>query len=160
MCGIAGVMTATGRLPDMAVPEAMRDALLHRGPDGEGRIHTDDVGMTQTRLAVIDLKTGDQPLFDTGGAALVANGEIYNFVELRETLVDEEFITASDCELPLKLYRRDGLAFTDSLRGMYALAIHDVSARRLILARDPFGIKPLYYADTASGFAFASEPRR
>ena len=159
MCGIAGVMTATGQLPDMAVPEAMRDALIHRGPDGEGRVHTDDVGMTQTRLAVIDLKTGDQPLFDTGGASLVANGEIYNFVELREALVDEEFVTASDCEPPLKLYRRDGLAFTDSLRGMYALAIHDVNARQLVLARDPFGIKPLYYADTASGFAFASEPQ-
>ena len=134
MCGIAGVMTATGQLPDMAVPEAMRDALIHRGPDGEGRVHADDVGMTQTRLAVIDLKTGDQPLFDTGGASLVANGEIYNFVELREALVDEEFVTASDCEPPLKLYRRDGLAFTDSLRGMYALAIHDVSARQLVLA--------------------------
>ena len=101
MCGIAGVMTATGQLPDMAVPEAMRDALIHRGPDGEGRIHTDDVGMTQTRLAVIDLKTGDQPLFDTGGASLLANGEIYNFVELREALVDEEFVTASDCDPPL-----------------------------------------------------------
>ena len=159
MCGIAGVMTATGQLPDMAVPDAMRDALVHRGPDGEGRLHTDDVGMTQTRLAVIDLETGDQPLFDTGGAALVANGEIYNFVELRDALAGEEFATASDCEPPLKLYRRDGLAFTDSLRGMYAIAIHDASARRLVLARDPFGIKPLYYADTASGFAFASEPQ-
>ena len=159
MCGIAGVMTATGRLPDMAVPEAMRDALVHRGPDGEGRLAADDVGMTQTRLAVIDLETGDQPLFDTGGAALVANGEIYNYVELRDELAGEEVATASDCEPPLKLYRRDGLAFTDSLRGMYAIAIHDASARRLVLARDPFGIKPLYYADTASGFAFASEPQ-
>jgi asparagine synthase (glutamine-hydrolysing) len=90
---------------------------------------------------------------------MVANGEIYNFVELRDAMADEKFTTSSDCEPPLKLYRRDGLAFTDSLRGMYALAIHDVSARRLVLARDPFGIKPLYYADTAAGFAFASEPQ-
>ncbi len=159
MCGIAGVMTATGRLPDMAGPEAMRDALVHRGPDGDGRLEADDVGMTQTRLAVIDLETGNQPLFDSGGAALVANGEIYNYVELRDELAGEDFATASDCEPPLKLYRRDGLAFTNSLRGMYALAIHDASARQLVLTRDPFGIKPLYYADTASGFAFASEPQ-
>jgi len=159
MCGIAGVMTANGRLPDMAIPEVMRDALVHRGPDGQGQLRADDVGMTQTRLAVIDLETGDQPLFDTTGSALVANGEIYNFVELRDTMADEKFTTSSDCEPALKLYRRDGLAFTDSLRGMYALAIHDVSARRLVLARDPFGIKPLYYADTAAGFAFASEPQ-
>jgi asparagine synthase (glutamine-hydrolysing) len=159
MCGIAGIMTATGRLPDMAAPEAMLAALVHRGPDGEGRRHADDVGMTQTRLAVIDLETGDQPLFDAGGAALIANGEIYNYLELRESLVDEVFTTASDCELPLKLYRRDGLAFTDSLRGMYAIAIHDAGAQQLVLARDPFGIKPLYYADTENGFAFASEPQ-
>ena len=159
MCGIAGVMTATGRLPDMAGPETMRDALAHRGPDGVGRLAADDVGMTQTRLAVIDLETGDQPLFDAGGAALVANGEIYNYVELRDELAGEVFTTASDCEPPLKLYGRDGLAFTESLRGMYAIAIHDAAAGRLVLARDPFGIKPLYYADAPSGFAFASEPQ-
>jgi asparagine synthase (glutamine-hydrolysing) len=159
MCGIAGLMTANGRLPDMALPRALRDALIHRAPDGEGELSTDDVGMIQTRLAVIDLETGDQPLFDTGGAALVANGEIYNFVELRGALSDEDFATSSDCEPPLKLYRRDGLSFTESLRGMYAVAIHDASAGRLVLARDPFGIKPLYYADTPSGFAFASEPQ-
>ncbi len=136
--------------------------MRHRGPDGDGRYRSGDVGMVQTRLAIIDLATGAQPLHEPGGAALIANAEIYNYVELREKLRGDArpvaFATQSDCELPLHLYRRHGLDFTAHLRGMYALALHDPGARRLVLARDPFGIKPLYYAETAHGFAFASEP--
>ena len=94
-----------------------------------------------------------------GGAALVANAEIYNYVELRREFPESAFATQSDCELPLHLYRRHGLDFTSHLRGMYAIALHDPAAGRLVLARDPFGIKPLYYAETSQYFAFASEPQ-
>src|SRR5215472_5574238 len=113
--------------------------------------------MVHNRLAIIDLATGDQPLYEDGGAALVCNGEIYNYVELREEMHGVNFRTQSDCEPPLLLYRRHGLDFVDRLRGMYALALHDPRSGRLVLARDPFGIKPLYYIETPSGVAFASE---
>ena len=159
MCGIAGIATTDGSAPDAAVLTAMQTALAHRGPDGDGRHVSSGVGMVQTRLAIIDLETGDQPLREPGGAALIANGEIYNHVELRRDMKDTPFATRSDCEPPLHLYRRDGLDFTAALRGMYAIAIHDPVAGRLVLARDPFGIKPLYYAATGAGFAFASEPQ-
>ncbi|MFQ5939404.1 MAG: asparagine synthase (glutamine-hydrolyzing) [Alphaproteobacteria bacterium] len=159
MCGIAGVMTADGSPPDQVVLEGMAEALGHRGPDGRGRHLAGNVGMVQRRLAIIDLETGDQPLFEPGGAALVANAEIYNYIELREALHGVNFATTSDCEPALYLYRRHGLDFVAHLRGMYAIALHDPQAGRLVLARDPFGIKPLYYAETARGLAFASEPQ-
>ncbi|MEO5372995.1 MAG: asparagine synthase (glutamine-hydrolyzing) [Alphaproteobacteria bacterium] len=166
MCGIAGVMSRGGIPPDAAVLDALALALAHRGPDGGGRHIEASVGLIQTRLAIIDLETGRQPFREPGGAALVANGEIYNYRELRRELTDVAFISASDCEPPLHLYRRLGVDFTSRLRGMYAIAIHDPGGppggttsgpERLILARDPFGIKPLYYVETAAGFAFASE---
>jgi asparagine synthase (glutamine-hydrolysing) len=159
MCGIAGIMTADGTAPAPAALQAMAAALLHRGPDGTGHYRSGDVGMIQTRLAIIDLATGNQPLYEPGGAALMANAEIYNYVELRPELAGIAFATNSDCESPLHLYRRHGLDFTAHLRGMYAIALHDAASGRLVLARDPFGIKPLYYAETASGLAFASEPQ-
>ncbi|MGH6996044.1 MAG: asparagine synthase (glutamine-hydrolyzing), partial [Stellaceae bacterium] len=137
----------------------METALQHRGPDGFGHYRAGDVGMVQTRLAIIDLATGDQPLYEPSGAALVANGEIYNYIELKQDLPPAVFATASDCEVPLHLYRRHGMDFTRHLRGMYAIALHDPGAGRLILARDPFGIKPLYYVETPLGLAFASEPQ-
>lgn len=161
MCGIAGLMTTTGKPPKKRVLDALASSLTHRGPDGQGRKVAADVGMVHNRLAIIDLKTGDQPLKERakGGAALVANGEIYNYVELRLELSDIKFATSSDCEAPLHLYRRDGLDFVQKLRGMYAIALHDEDKGRLVLARDPFGIKPLYYAETPEGLAFASEPQ-
>lgn len=158
MCGIAGLMTLDGSPPAETVLSAFLAALAHRGPDGDGRHVAGDLGMVQTRLAIIDLATGDQPIYEPGGGALVANGEIYNYLELRRAMAGTRFSTGSDCEPPLHLYRRHGPAFARHLRGMYAIAIHDPQARRPVLARDPFGIKPLYYAETAQGFAFASEP--
>jgi asparagine synthase (glutamine-hydrolysing) len=158
MCGIAGLMTLDGTAPPLAPLRAMQRALRHRGPDGEGHYRSADTGMTQTRLAIIDLATGDQPLYEPGGAALIANAEIYNYVELRDDFPNIAFASQSDCELPLHLYRRHGLDFTAHLRGMYAIALHDPTTGSLVLARDPFGIKPLYYAETGRGFAFASEP--
>jgi asparagine synthase (glutamine-hydrolysing) len=158
MCGIAGMMTTNGEPPPVAVLQAMEATLLHRGPDGNGHYRSADVGFAQTRLAIIDLATGDQPLYEPGGAALMANGEIYNYIELRQELAGIPFATQCDCEMPLHLYRRHGLDFAKKLRGMYALALHDPAAGRLVLARDPFGIKPLYYVETPGGVAFASEP--
>ena len=145
MCGIAGLMTYDGAAPPPAPLRAMADALRHRGPDGDGRYRSGDVGMVQTRLAIIDLATGDQPLYEPGGAALIANGEIYNYLELRADLGSARaaaLSTQSDCELPLHLYRQYGLDFAAHLRGMYAIALHDPSAGHLILTRDPFGISP------------------
>lgn len=161
MCGIAGAMSRDGSPVPPDVLARMTAALGHRGPDGSGIHSRDDVGLAHTRLAIIDLETGDQPLFGPEGAeglALVANGEVYNYRELRAEMPGEVFRTRSDCEPPLALYRRRGLAFTDGLRGMYAIAIHDPAAGRLVVARDPFGIKPLYWAETDRLFAFASEP--
>lgn len=157
MCGIAGIMMRDGSSPSSATLDKLVQALGHRGPDGHGKHLAGSVGLAHTRLAIIDLETGDQPLYEPGGAALVGNGEIYNYLELREALPDVDFETYSDCEPPLHLYRRDGLTFAESLRGMYALAIHDPAENRLVLSRDPFGIKPLYYIETDSYLAFASE---
>ncbi|MBI3453635.1 MAG: asparagine synthase (glutamine-hydrolyzing) [Rhodospirillales bacterium] len=159
MCGIAGMMTVRREGPEARVLSAMADALGHRGPDGRKEYRNANVGLIHNRLAIIDLVTGDQPLFEPAGAALIANGEIYNYIELRAELPRVKFATASDCEPPLHLYRREGAEFVDRLRGMYAIAIHDTKADRLVLARDPFGIKPLYYVETADGVAFASEPQ-
>lgn len=159
MCGIAGIMLRDGASVDTGVLDRFVAALGHRGPDGSGRHIAGNVALVQTRLAIIDLETGDQPLYEPGGNALVANGEIYNFVELRAEMADAPFRTQSDCEVPLFLYAREGTRFAERLRGMYAIAIHDPVRARLTLARDPFGIKPLYYIETPEYFAFASEPQ-
>ncbi len=159
MCGIAGYMARTGAAFAPGTLSAFAGALAHRGPDGEGRFESGGTGFVHRRLAIIDLATGAQPLGGPGGTQLVANGEIYNYVELRRELGEESFRTRSDSETVLHLYARDGLDFARALRGMYALAVFDPAEGRLVLARDPFGIKPLYYAETARGFAFASEPQ-
>ncbi len=161
MCGIAGIVMRDGSVPDTAILDSFELALHHRGPDGSGRFLQESVGLLQTRLAIIDLLTGDQPMnarTPSGNlVTLIANAEIYNYRELRKTLSHVSFETNSDCEPPLHLYLRDGLSFTRHLRGMYAIAIHDPEADRLVLSRDPFGIKPLYYVQGANFFAFASE---
>ena len=163
MCGIAGVITPDGALPPPDALEkilgALTAALTHRGPDGHGRYVKGNVALVQTRLAIIDLAHGNQPFIASDGVALIANAEIYNDLSLRKELKDAVFATGSDCESALHLYRRDGESFANNLRGMYAIAIHDPARGRLVLARDPFGIKPLYYAETPSGFYFASEPQ-
>jgi asparagine synthase (glutamine-hydrolysing) len=156
MCGIAGILAPPGGTPPAEPLDRLRDALRHRGPDGEGRYVSGPCGLVQTRLAIIDLETGRQPLL-ADHAALVANGEVYNYRELRAELADRAFVTRSDCEPPLHLYLRDGTEFAERLRGMYAIALHDPDRRRLVLVRDPFGIKPLYLAETPAGLAFASE---
>jgi asparagine synthase (glutamine-hydrolysing) len=158
MCGIAGVMSRDGRPQDRSTLAALAGALAHRGPDGHGMYSQAGVDLVHTRLAIIDLAQGAQPLISDDGVALIANGEIYNDPDLRRAL-PAHFKTNSDCESALHLYIRDGLDFARGLRGMYAIAIHDPVRKRLVLTRDPFGIKPLYYAQTSTGFCFASEPR-
>jgi asparagine synthase (glutamine-hydrolysing) len=158
MCGIAGMMSLDGVTPDDAALDAFVDALRHRGPDGEGRFAAGGVGLIQTRLAIIDLNTGDQPLYaeQSGGeqCVLVGNGEIYNYVELREELGTGLFKTQSDCEPPLQLYLKHGPDYPRYLRGMYALAVYDAARRQLIVSRDPLGIKPLYYTETSQRVLF------
>ncbi len=159
MCGIAGLALASGAPPpDAAVLARLIGAMAHRGPDGSGHAVVGRVALAQNRLAIIDLATGDQPIF-VGPATLVANGEIYNYRELRAELPDAACHTESDCEPPLHLFRRDGADYARHLRGMYAIAIHDRGARTVTLSRDPFGIKPLYVAQIPGGIAFASEPQ-
>ncbi len=166
MCGIAGIMSRDGTAPDTDVLSRLGQSLSHRGPDGNGNVLVGGVALIHTRLAIIDLETGDQPIFAPASASagnkdravIIANGEIYNYIELRRELDEVSFATGSDCEPALHLYLRHGLDFTEYLRGMYALAIFDPALDRLVLARDPFGIKPLYYTETEAGFVFASEP--
>ena len=146
-----------GSAPDPAMLDGLLAAIAHRGPDGQGQLVRGDTALLHARLAIIDLTTGDQPLFSPSGAALVANAEIYNNPELRAAMGGVAFQTRSDCEPALFLYDQHGPGFAERLRGMYALAIHDPARSRVVLARDPFGIKPLYYIQTDRVFVFASE---
>lgn len=164
MCGIAGVMTANGMAPDFTMLDRMEAAIAHRGPDGSGRLVRGDTALVHLRLAIVDLDTGGQPLFGVSdsaesGTALVGVGEIYNNPDLRRAMTTTPFRTRSDIEPVVFLYEAEGPGFADRLRGMYTIAVHDPSKGRLVLARDPFGIKPLYYAQTDDLFAFASEPQ-
>jgi asparagine synthase (glutamine-hydrolysing) len=157
MCGIAGLILSPGAPPpDPVVVSRLIAALHHRGPDGTGHAVVGRVALVHNRLAIIDLVTGDQPFF-AGSATLVANGEVYNYRELRDAMPGVAFATNSDCEPPLHYWLRDGPDYAQQLRGMYAIAIHDRQHHSVTLTRDPFGIKPLYIAQVAGGIAFASE---
>ena len=157
MCGIAGVIMAPGNPPPSpAILGALTEALAHRGPDGSGHFVVGRTALLQTRLAIIDVAGGDQPFF-AGSATLVANGEVYNYRELRDAMPGAHFATHCDCEPPLHLWQRDGAAYPQALRGMYAIAIHERAQHSVTLTRDPFGIKPLYVAHIPGGLAFASE---
>jgi asparagine synthase (glutamine-hydrolysing) len=159
MCGIAGLILAPGAAPpEPAVLGRLIDALAHRGPDGTGHTVVGRVALVHNRLSIIDLVTGDQPLF-AAAATLVANGEIYNYRELRAAMPEVHFATNSDCEPPLLLWLSDGADYAKHLRGMFAIAIHERTARTVTLTRDAFGIKPLYTAQVGDGLAFASEPQ-
>ena len=157
MCGIAGLALKPGARIAPETLAALARALAHRGPDGAGTHVSERAALVHTRLAIVDLATGDQPLFGAG-AALIGNGEIYNNRELRAALPLVPFRTGSDCEPPLHLARAEA-DFVPLLRGMYALAIDDSERGVVTLARDPFGIKPLYRCAADQGTAFASEPQ-
>jgi asparagine synthase (glutamine-hydrolysing) len=138
----------------------MSATLVHRGPDSEGTFVDGGAGLAARRLAIIDLDGGDQPIANEDGTCtVVQNGEIYNYRELTRELerAGHRFRTRSDTETLVHAYEEWGLGFAERLRGMFAVAIWDASRRRLVLARDRFGIKPLYYRDADGELAFASE---
>jgi asparagine synthase (glutamine-hydrolysing) len=161
MCGICGCYDFTrGRTPDRAVLDAMNETLVHRGPDGGGSHVDGAAALAARRLAIIDIAGGDQPMLaHDGEVCVVQNGEILNHLELRAELQREgvRFRTACDTEVLLHLYLRDGPGFASRLRGMFAVALWDRRHRRLLLTRDRFGIKPLYYQVTDGRLSFASE---
>src|SRR2546430_8145121 len=159
MCGICGVAPARGAVDPGRVAR-MSATLVHRGPDSFGEIIDGSVALAARRLSIIDLETGDQPIANEDGTLhVVQNGEIYNYRELRRELErgGNHFRTHGDTEVLLHLYEQHGDGFAERLRGMFAVAIWDAPRRRLVLARDRFGIKPLYYRDAAGELAFASE---
>lgn len=162
MCGILGVAFSRNADLHQRLPLAL-DALAHRGPNGEGSWESEDVWLGHRRLAIIDLSArSDQPMVDEEtGNVLVFNGEIYNYRELRAELegVGVRFRTSSDTEVLLKAYRHWGAGAFERMNGMWAVAIWHPRERRLLLCRDRFGVKPLYYARLAGALAFASEPK-
>lgn len=164
MCGVAGVLSFRGcQSVDPAVLKAMRDAMMTRGPDGEGLWISPnaEIGLAHRRLAIQDLtENGAQPMESVDGSVVVVfNGEIYNQPELRKLCESRGAVykSASDTETLLHLYLQEGDQFVRRLRGMFAFAIWDKRNRRLVLARDPFGIKPLYYSSENGQFRFASQ---
>jgi len=161
MCGICGIaMAERGAAPDLDAVVRMNGRLFHRGPDSDGLFHENGVALAARRLSIIDLEGGDQPIANEDGSVVVVqNGEIYNYRELRAELEGRghRFATASDTEVLVHLYEEHGDGFVERLRGMFAIAIWDARERRLLLARDRFGIKPLYYRVAGGALSFASE---
>src|SRR3954452_18545944 len=162
MCGIAGRFNFDPLRPVARdVLEAMTDAVRHRGPDAAGYHLAPGIGLGHRRLSIIDLSTGDQPLYnETGTVCTVFNGEIYNFAEVRAELIahGHRFRTNSDTEIIVHGYEQWGERCVDKFRGMFAFAVWDSAARRLMLARDRVGVKPLYYAELPGrGIVFGSE---
>ena len=161
MCGIAGVLD----LNQKAVPNlghrlaVMNELQRHRGPDGEGAwMHQGGhLGFGHRRLSIIDLETGGQPMSDGEGNWITYNGELYNYIELRDELGRDRFVTTSDTEVILRAYRRWGADCLQRFRGMFAFALWDQARQTLFCARDRFGIKPLYYTIAGGVFYVASE---
>ena len=160
MCGIAGMI---GRAGETIAPEQVRrmtDTIVHRGPDDEGIHARGSVGLGMRRLSIIDLAGGHQPIYNEDGTlAIVFNGEIYNFLELRQGLEKRghQFSTRSDTEVIVHLYEEMGADCITKLRGMFAIALYDSKRDSLLLARDRLGKKPLYYAQHGGRLFFGSE---
>ncbi len=161
MCGIAGIVSSrAGERIETATIRRMCDAIVHRGPDEEGILVKDGVGLGMRRLSVIDLAGGHQPIFNEDRTVwIVYNGEIFNFLELRQELEKRghRFSTNSDTEVIVHLYEELGSSCVDKLRGMFAFALYDERRRRLLIARDRLGKKPLHYALVNQQLLFGSE---
>jgi asparagine synthase (glutamine-hydrolysing) len=161
MCGIVGqIYRDPERRVEPASLATMCAALVHRGPDDQGAYCVGNVGLAMRRLAIIDVNTGQQPIHNEDATVwTVYNGEIYNFRELRRELESRghAFYTQTDTEVLVHLYEDHGVDFVRRLNGMFAIALWDVRKRRLVLARDHIGIKPLFYADLGDRFVFGSE---
>lgn len=157
MCGICGIIR---KGDNKDIIKKMNDRIMHRGPDGEGYYIDGDVAFGHRRLSIIDLSTGDQPIYNEDNSVVtVYNGEIYNYLELRSELesLGHEFKTKSDTEVLVHGYEEWHTDLPKYLRGMFAFAIYDKNRNEIFLARDNFGIKPLYYAKMNDSFMFASE---
>lgn len=163
MCGIAGIFNLNGELVSPVILRKMTDAIAHRGPDGEGFYTDSFVGLGHRRLAIIDLSpAGHQPMLsEDGRLALTYNGEIYNFQELRAELesLGHKFRSRTDSEVVLYSYSQWGTSCVERFNGMFAFAIWDKTRQELFLARDRYGIKPLYYMFQGNAFLFASEQK-
>jgi asparagine synthase (glutamine-hydrolysing) len=167
MCGIAGwanleIKNQPPSSGDEAQLHAMCNTIIHRGPDSEGVWLGPDVALGMRRLAIIDLKTGEQPFWNEDGTVVAfMNGELYNFQAVREDLKAKghEFHTESDTEILPHLYEEYGEAMVDHLNGMFCFAIWDTRRKKLLIARDRFGEKPLYYGVFNKKFVYASEPK-
>jgi len=161
MCGICGFLDRRSALADpLATLTAMNNTMVHRGPDDAGTYVHDQVGLAMRRLSIIDLTSGHQPIHNEDQSIwVVFNGEIYDFHALREHLraAGHRFYTNSDTEVIVHAYEQFGLECFSKLHGMFAIAIYDAPRRRLVLARDRAGKKPLYYADAVNAFVFGSE---
>src|SRR6476661_9825335 len=161
MCGICGLVSLDGASsPDPAALAAMNETMVHRGPDSEGSLIDGPCGLAMRRLSIIDLAGGDQPIANEDGRIqVIQNGEIYNYRELMDELCGRghTFSTHSDTEVLVHLYEELGPDFVARLRGMFAIAVWDSRESRLLLARDRFGIKPLYYRVAGGWVSFASE---
>ena len=158
MCGIFGVLRFDGNDVPSHLLEGMRDRIIHRGPDEYGQHVDGPFGFGNVRLSIIDLKTGKQPIFnEDNNLAIIYNGEIYNFKQLRAELNNHRFVTQTDTEVVLHAYEEWGLACLPKFNGMFAFAIWDRTKNELLIARDRIGIKPLYYVHEPNYFAFSSE---
>ena len=157
MCGIVGFIDTH---PDRELLVRMTAKLVHRGPDSDGYFVDQCVALGFRRLSIIDLESGDQPIYnEDGSVVLLCNGEIFNYLELKKLLLEKghRFRTNSDVEVLLHLYEDHGVDFLDKINGQFAFVIYDRKHRRLFLARDHFGINPLYYSIVNGVFIFASE---
>ena len=160
MCGFTGFVSRS--VPDKSVLQAMGDTIRHRGPDEEGYYTDERCGIAHRRLSIIDLSNGHQPMLSPDGRYVIAyNGETYNFLELRQELIaaGHAFQTTCDTEVVLHGYMEWGPEMVKRLRGMFAFVIWDKEKKELFGARDPFGIKPFYYAVMGDTFFFGSEAK-
>ena len=161
MCGICGIVDfENDARHDHEVLERMLRTIRHRGPDDQGILSEGGIALGMRRLSIIDLEGGQQPIFNEGGdVGIVFNGEIYNFLELREELLGRghRLTTHSDTEVIVHLYEELGIDCLEKLRGMFAFALWDRKERRLLIARDRLGIKPLYYSQVGQTLVFSSE---
>ena len=160
MCGIAGSLHMQGGTADPLMLRQMIAAIRYRGPDDTGVYVDGSIGLAHARLSIIDLSGGHQPMAIANDSLWITfNGEIFNYIELREDLIKKghRFTSGSDTEVLLRLYEEEGERCVDRLNGQWAFAIWDVKKRKLFLSRDRFGVRPLYYTQTADTFLFASE---
>jgi asparagine synthase (glutamine-hydrolysing) len=158
VCGIVGIVNKSHNPPELRILKEMADKISHRGPDDEGYFIDNQVGFYHKRLSIIDIKNGRQPM-TSGSNTIIFNGEIYNYIELRDSLIVRgyRFETNSDTEVILKMYEEYGEKCVDLLNGMFAFVIYDKVKSNIFIARDHFGIKPLYFSDKKEQFIFASE---